>query len=83
MFVVHMYVKYWCCALYTVVSQAKRPLPGKHPSIGFQGVTVAASMQTHGIYITGKRPCGPKLQVMFKRQWALTRDVTVHVLPHC
>ena len=45
----------------------KRPLPGKHPCTEFQGVTVtvAASIQTYGIYIPGKRPC------------ALTWDTTV------
>ena len=56
----------------------KRPLPGKHPCTEFQGVTVAASIQTYGIYIPGKRPCGLKSQVMFKRPWALTWDTTVY-----
>ena len=55
----------------------KRPLPGKRPCTEFQGVTVAASIQTYGIYIPGKRPCGPKSRVMFKHPWALTRDTTV------
>ena len=43
----------------------KRPLPGKHPCTSFQGVNVAASIQTYGNYVPGKRP------------WALTRDTTV------
>ena len=55
----------------------KRPLPGKRPCTEFQGVTVAAPIQTYGIYIAGKRPCGLKSQVMFKRPWVLTRDATV------
>ena len=33
-------------------------------------------------YVPGKRPCGPKLQCMFKRPWVLTRDTTVHVHVH-
>ena len=57
----------------------KRPLPGKRLCAEYQGVTVAASLQTYGIYIPGKRPCGPKSRVMFKHPWALTRDTTVHV----
>ena len=57
----------------------KRPLPGKRPCAEFQGVTVAASIQTYGIYIPGKRPCGPKSRVMFKRPWALTRDTAVYI----
>ena len=36
-------------------------VPGKRPCTTFQGATVAASMQTYGIFILGKRPCGPKL----------------------
>ena len=55
----------------------KRPLPGKRSCAEFQGVTVAASIQTYGIYIPGKRPCGPKSRVMFKRPWLLTRDTMV------
>ena len=55
----------------------KRPLPGKHPYTEFQGVTVAASMQTYGVYIPGKRPCGPKSRVILKCPWALTQDTTV------
>ena len=57
----------------------KRPLPGKRPCTSFQGVNVhvAASIQTYGILIPGKRPCEPKSQVMFKRPWALTWDTTV------
>ena len=43
----------------------KRPFPGKRPCAEFQGVTVAASIQTYGIYIPGKRPYGLKSQVMF------------------
>ena len=57
--------------VHTVVSRAKRPCTS------FQGATVSASTQTYGILIPGKRPCGPKLRVMFKRPWALTRDTTV------
>ena len=57
---------------------SKHPLPGKHPCTVFQGATVAASIQTYGILIPGKRPCRPKSQVnMFKCPWALTRDTTV------
>ena len=52
-------------------------VPGKRLCAEFQGVTVAASIQTYGIYIPGKRPCGPKPRVMFKHPWALTRDTTV------
>ena len=59
----------------------KRPLLGKRPCTctTFHGATVhvAASMQIYGILIPGKRPCGPKSQVMFKPPWALTRDTTV------
>ena len=57
----------------------KRPLLGKRPYTEFQGVTVAASIQTYGIYIPGKRPCGPKSQVILKRPWVLTWDTTIHV----
>ena len=64
--------------VYTYCSvPGKHPLPGKCPCAEFQGVTVAASIQTYGIYIPGKRLCGPKSLVMFKRPWALTRDTTV------
>ena len=38
----------------------KRPLPGKYPCTTFHGATVAASIQTYGILIPGKCPCGPK-----------------------
>ena len=40
-------------------------VPGKHPCTctSFQGVNVAASMQT---YIPGKHPCSPKSCIMFK-----------------
>ena len=55
----------------------KRPLPGKRPCTAFQGANVAASIQTYGILIPGKRPCGPKSRVTFKRPWALTWDTTV------
>ena len=57
----------------------KCPLPGKRPCTALQGATVAASIQTYGILIPGKRPCGPKTRVMFKRPWALTWDTTVYV----
>ena len=43
----------------------KRPLPGKGPCTAFQGATMAASIQTYGILIPGKRPCGPKSQVTY------------------
>ena len=49
---------------------------GKRSRTSFQGVNVAASIQTYGNYVPGKRPCGPKLQCMFKRPWALTQDTT-------
>ena len=51
-----------------------------HVYTAFQGINVAASMQTYGIYIPGKRPCGPKLRVMIKHPWALTWDTTVLLL---
>ena len=54
----------------------KRPLPGKRPFTAFQGINVAASIQMYGIYIPGKHPCEPKLRVMFKHPWVLTRDTT-------
>ena len=57
----------------------KRPLLGKHACTEFQGVTIAASIQTYGIYIPGKCPCGPKSRVMFKRPWVLTLDTTVYI----
>ena len=40
-------------------------------------------MQTYGILIPGKCPCGPKSQVMFKHPWALTRDTAVLVFHVC
>ena len=40
---------------YTVVSQVSTHVPRS-----FQGVNVAASIQTYGNYVPGKRPCGPK-----------------------
>ena len=55
----------------------KCPLPVKRPCSAFQGVTVTASIQTYGSYILGKCPCGPKLRVVFKHQWALTRDTAL------
>ena len=55
----------------------KRSLLGKRPCIAFQGATVAASIQTYGILILGKHPCRQKSRVMFKRPWALTRDIMV------
>ena len=61
----------------TVVSRASAHFRGKRPCTPFQGVNVAVSIQTYGILIPGKRPCRPKLRVMFKRPWALTRDTTV------
>ena len=33
---------------------SKRPLPGKHLFTLFQGVNVAASIQTYGNYVPGK-----------------------------
>ena len=56
---------------------SKCPLPGKRPCTPFQGVNVAASIQTYGILILEECPCRPKLRVMFKCPWALTRDTTV------
>ena len=58
----------------------KPPLSGKRPCTSFQGVNVAASIQTYGSYILGKRPCGPKSQGMFKHPWALTRDTMVYCM---
>ena len=45
----------------------------KHSSIS--RVNVAVPIQTYGILIPGKCPCGPKLQViiLFERPWVLTR----------
>ena len=60
----------------------KRPLPGKRPCTSFQGVNVAASIQTHGSYVPGKHPWGPKSRVMFKRPWALTWDTMVIVISY-
>ena len=48
-------------------------VPGKRPCTAFQGATVAASIQTYGILIPDKRPCGPKSQVTFNRSWVLTQ----------
>ena len=50
-----------------------RSVLGMRPCTAYQGATVAASIQTYGILIPGKRPCGPKSQVMLKCPWALTR----------
>ena len=58
----------------------KRPLLGKRPCTSFQGVNVAATIQTYGNYVPGKCPCGPKSRCMFKRPWALTQDTTVSVV---
>ena len=44
----------------------KHPLPNKHPCSSFQGVNVAASIRTYKSFIPGKRPCGPKAQIMSK-----------------
>ena len=45
----------------------KRLLPGKHPCTAFQGATVTAfSIQTYGILILVKPPCGPNSWAMFK-----------------
>ena len=38
----------------------KRPLPGRRSCTPFQGVNVAAFIQTYTIYVPGKRPCGAK-----------------------
>ena len=67
------------CSTYIIYHSVpgKCPLPGKCPCSAFQGVNVTASIQTYGNYIPDKRPCGPKLLVMFKCPWALTRDTTV------
>ena len=63
----------------TVVSRASaHSRPGKRPCTSFQGVNVAASIQTYGNYVPGKHPCGPKSRCMFKRPWALTRDTAVY-----
>ena len=48
-------------------------IPGKHPCTAFQGATVpASSMQTDGILILGKHPCGSKSWTTFKRPWDTT-----------
>ena len=80
---VHVYVHCSCdgsnfrgfCRYCSVLG--KRPLPGKHPCTAFQGAAVAASIQTYGILIQGKHPCGPKLRVIFKCPWALIQDTIV------
>ena len=74
-----------CCSIHDYRSvPGKCPLPGKRPYTEYQGVTVAVSMQTYGIYIPGKRPCGPKSLVILKRPWALTWDTTVlHIEEAC
>ena len=73
-----------CMERYYRSVPGKHPLPGKCPCTKFQGVTVAASIQTYGIYIPGKRPCGPKSRVMFKHPWVLTWDATVYWFKrHC
>ena len=59
----------------TVVSQASAHF---WVSTHILQATVAASIQMYGILIPHKRPCGPKLRVMFKRPWALTWDTTVY-----
>ena len=57
-----------------------RSVPGKRPCTSFQGVNVAASIQTYGNYVPGKHPCGTKSRCMLKCPWALTRDTMV--MPH-
>ena len=44
----------------------------------FQVVSVVTSIQMHATYIQGKRPCRPKLRVMFKLPWILTQDTTTY-----
>ena len=55
----------------------KCPLLSKHPCTEFQGIEIAASIQ---MYIPGKHPYRPKLQVMFEHPWALTRNTNLR--PH-
>ena len=78
MLVFQLYLHYESGKYHSV--PGKHPLPGKRLCTEFQGVTAAASIQTYGIYIPGKRPCGPKSRVVFKRPWALTQDATVLIL---
>ena len=40
-----------------------RSVPGKRPCTSFKGVNVAASIQTYGNYVPGKRPHGPNCDV--------------------
>ena len=76
----------WACALSRYYARSRtnkllyHNIPGKRPCpcTTFQGATVAASIQTCGIFIPGKRPCGPKSRIMFKRPWALTQDTMVY-----
>ena len=75
-----MHVTHYLLGFTIVYVLGKRPLPGKRPCTAFHGATVAASIQTYGILIPGKHPCGPKLRAMFKRPWALTWDTAVHVM---
>ena len=63
-------------------SRYYRSVLGKRPCTAFQGATVAASIQTYRILISGKRPCGPKSRVVFKRPWVLIRDTMV-LIPAC
>ena len=65
----HQCLSYWWgknikIAVYRSVL-GKCPLLGKRPCTAFQGATVAASIQTYGILIPGKRPFGPKSRVMY------------------
>ena len=57
--------------IFTVVSQTSTH---SRDMCSFKGVNIAASTQMYGSYIPGKHPCGPRLQVMFKRPWAFTRE---------
>ena len=67
-----------CNIIITIVSRASaHPWVSAHACISFQGVNIAASIQT---YIPGKCPYGPKSQGMFKCPWMLTWDVTVMMI---
>ena len=80
---VHVYMYSYTVDMYfiafTVVSWASAHSWDKRPCITFQGATVAASIQTYGILILGKRLWGPRSRVMFKRLPGTLRYVYVRV----
>ena len=69
------YVYCTVCSYCTLITYCS--IPGKRPCTAFQGVNVAASIQTYGSYILDKRPYRPKSRFMFKCPWVLAWDSTV------